>query len=220
MQASRLPSWVSPLLGGLQTFIGVGALAGGLMLMLEPSGSGMGFPVELLQGSPFPDYRIPGVFLFTVNGLGSLVGAGLSFARHRHAGEAAALLGGILDGLDCDPGRHHRLSALAAHALLCARIRRTRVGPGRSPLPRPPGPATRVVRISRTDTWGATGTSWVGDAECPLRPACRKQACRSAAVCLEVPSTRCAPRGSLCASPHRPTAINPDNLRAPSGVLE
>jgi len=96
VQASRLPSWVSPLLGGLQTFIGVGALAGGLMLMLEPSGSGMGFPVELLQGSPFPDYRIPGVFLFTVNGLGSLVGAGLSFARHRHAGEAAAILGGIL----------------------------------------------------------------------------------------------------------------------------
>jgi hypothetical protein len=94
--ARRIPSWVSPLLGGLQAFIGVGALAGGLMLMLDPSGSGMGFPVELLEGSPFPDYLIPGVFLFAINGLGSLVGAGLSFARHRYAGEAAAILGAIL----------------------------------------------------------------------------------------------------------------------------
>jgi hypothetical protein len=96
VQVRSLLRWVSPVLGGLQTFIGVGALAGGLMLMLEPSGSGMGFPVELLQGSPFPDYRIPGAFLFAVNGLGSLAGAGLSFARHRHAGEAAAILGSIL----------------------------------------------------------------------------------------------------------------------------
>ncbi|MCJ7513632.1 MAG: hypothetical protein MUO23_11760 [Anaerolineales bacterium] len=36
------------------------------------------------------------MFLFAVNGLGSLVGAGLSFARHRYAGEAAATLGSIL----------------------------------------------------------------------------------------------------------------------------
>jgi len=83
-------------MGVLQAFIGLGAIGGGLMFIIDPSGNAMELPVDMLQGSPFPDFLIPGLFLFTVNGLGSIVGAGLSLARSRYAPEAGVLLGAIL----------------------------------------------------------------------------------------------------------------------------
>ena len=83
-------------LGLLQAFIGVGAVAGGLGLVLDPSGANLGTPLELLEGTPFASFMIPGVVLFLVNGLGSLAGAIASFMRHRYAGHAAMALGGFL----------------------------------------------------------------------------------------------------------------------------
>ena len=83
-------------LGVLQAFIGVGAVAGGLGLALDPSGKSLGVPLELLTETPFATYLVPGIVLFAVNGLGSLAGAGASFARHRYAGEAAMALGAFL----------------------------------------------------------------------------------------------------------------------------
>lgn len=80
-------------LGVLQTFIGLGAVGGGLGLALEPSGANLGIPLELLEGSPFSTYLIPGIVLLGVNGLGSLAGAAASFMRLRHAGETAMALG-------------------------------------------------------------------------------------------------------------------------------
>ena len=83
-------------LGFLQAFIGVGAVAGGLGLALDPSGEGLGIPLELLEETPFATFLIPGIVLFVVNGLGSLAGAVVSFARHRYAGETAIALGTFL----------------------------------------------------------------------------------------------------------------------------
>ena len=83
-------------LGVLQAFIGVGAVAGGLGLALEPSGANLGMPLELLEETPFATFLIPGIVLFVVNGLGSLAGAVGSFARHRYAGHAAIVLGAFL----------------------------------------------------------------------------------------------------------------------------
>ena len=83
-------------LGLLQTFIALTALAGGFMFVKDPSGVSMGFHVSMLEGSIFPNYLIPGLFLFLVNGLGSLIGAMLSFIRNRNAGAAAIALGAIL----------------------------------------------------------------------------------------------------------------------------
>jgi hypothetical protein len=76
--------------------VGVSALAGGLGLALDPSGGGLGMPLELLDETPFATFLIPGILLFTVNGLGSLMGAIASFARHRYAGHAAMALGAFL----------------------------------------------------------------------------------------------------------------------------
>ncbi|MGD8415386.1 MAG: hypothetical protein PVF33_14185 [Candidatus Latescibacterota bacterium] len=83
-------------LGALQAFVGVGAVGGGLGLILEPGGSNLGIPLELLDNSPFSTYLIPGVVLFGVNGLGSLVGAAASFKRYRYAAETALVLGVFL----------------------------------------------------------------------------------------------------------------------------
>ena len=83
-------------LGILQVFIGLGAVGGGLGLILEPSGANLGIPLELLKNSPFSTYLVPGIVLLMVNGLGSLVGAAASFTRYRYAGETAMALGVFL----------------------------------------------------------------------------------------------------------------------------
>ena len=85
-------------LGALQAFIGLGALGGGFMLVRDPSGIALGLPMSLLEGSPFSDFLIPGIFLLAVNGVGSMIGAGLSFTRRRYAQELAIVLGAILVG--------------------------------------------------------------------------------------------------------------------------
>ena len=82
--------------GLLQIFIAVGAVGGGLVLLLDPSGQWMGFSVELLSGSPFSSYLIPGLVLFAVIGIGNFTAAFLSFRKHRIAGLAGILLGGFL----------------------------------------------------------------------------------------------------------------------------
>jgi hypothetical protein len=83
-------------LGVLQVFIGLGAVGGGLGLVLEPRGANLGMSLEALENSPFSTYLVPGVVLFVVNGLGSLVGAAASFTRYRYAGETAMALGVFL----------------------------------------------------------------------------------------------------------------------------
>ncbi|MCD4665477.1 MAG: hypothetical protein K8R68_09405 [Bacteroidales bacterium] len=80
-------------LGVLQVFIGVGAVGGGLALVLEPDGSNIGIPVEILKSSPFSSFLVPGIVLLIVNGFGSLVGALASFTRYWFAGEIAIALG-------------------------------------------------------------------------------------------------------------------------------
>ena len=83
-------------LGSLQAIIGIGAMGGGFMLVKDPSGIALGVPLSLLEGSPFPNFLIPGIFLLAVNGVGSMIGAGLSFRRRRYAQEIAIVLGAIL----------------------------------------------------------------------------------------------------------------------------
>ena len=83
-------------LGVLQLFIGLGAVGGGLALVLAPSGSILKMPLDLLKSTPFSTYLIPGIVLLVVNGLGSLAGAAASFTRHRNAGKSAMALGAFL----------------------------------------------------------------------------------------------------------------------------
>ncbi|NBK25405.1 MAG: hypothetical protein EOM68_25705 [Spirochaetia bacterium] len=54
--------------------LSIGALAAGYACMQEPMGP-IGAPITLLEGSPFLSFFLPGLFLFTVIGLGNLVSA-------------------------------------------------------------------------------------------------------------------------------------------------
>ena len=58
-------------------FLGLGALAGGGIFIVSPSGKLFGMPLSMLDKSPFPDFLIPGIILFLVLGL---VPCGLVFA--------------------------------------------------------------------------------------------------------------------------------------------
>lgn len=83
-------------LGILQCFVAVMAVPAGLSLILEPDGSGIGLPTEILQTSPFRDYLIPGLFLFVFNGIFQVIGAVASFRKSKHTGMLGLGLGIIL----------------------------------------------------------------------------------------------------------------------------
>ena len=83
-------------LGALEIFVGLGGVAGGWGLMSAPDGSNVGMAPAWLADSPFPDFLIPGMVLLAVNGIGQLVGGGLTFARARIYTEAAIGLGMFL----------------------------------------------------------------------------------------------------------------------------
>lgn len=80
----------------LQAFIGLGAVIGGALLIISPSGRLLNLPLELLEPSPFADYFVPGLVLFTLIGLDSLVGGVASWLRWHYAGELALVLGATL----------------------------------------------------------------------------------------------------------------------------
>lgn len=80
-------------LGIIQVFVGVSASAVGLMLIAAPSGRLLHTPPEMLQGSPFPDYFIPGLILFTINGMGQCFAAFFTFKKKKSAPLAGAILG-------------------------------------------------------------------------------------------------------------------------------
>jgi hypothetical protein len=68
VQASHRPISVYLLMVALG-FQGLSGLAGGLGLIIDPSGAMIGLPAAWLEGSLFRDYLIPGVILFSVLGV-------------------------------------------------------------------------------------------------------------------------------------------------------
>ena len=57
---------------GLLVLLGLMAIAGGAALVYSPDGSFMHMPMSWLDGSPFPDFFVPGLILGGLFGLGSL----------------------------------------------------------------------------------------------------------------------------------------------------
>jgi hypothetical protein len=62
---------------GLHVVLGVLAITAGQALARDPSGKPLAFEVDWLDGSPFRDYRVPGLFLTVVIGGTNLVSAAL-----------------------------------------------------------------------------------------------------------------------------------------------
>ena len=64
-------------------FLGLSALPPAVLMIMDPSGSSMGLPLELLEHTPFGDFLIPGLILGLFNGVLSLVFALLVIRKHR-----------------------------------------------------------------------------------------------------------------------------------------
>ncbi len=65
----------------LLALLGALAIGGGSLLILAPSGKSMQFPLELLDGTPFTNYLLPGLILFFSIGVLSLIIAVLIFKK-------------------------------------------------------------------------------------------------------------------------------------------
>jgi hypothetical protein len=72
---------------------GVSGLGGGLSLAIAPDGSIMRMPTSLLDGSPFPDFLIPGLILLLVLGVLPLVAVWGLWLGRRWAWYAAFVVG-------------------------------------------------------------------------------------------------------------------------------
>jgi hypothetical protein len=57
----------------LLLFNATGALYGGYLLITDPSGKSLQLPAEVITHTSFSDYFFPGLILFIINGIGSLM---------------------------------------------------------------------------------------------------------------------------------------------------
>lgn len=78
--------------------LGFAALYGGWTLISDPSGGKFQWSVELLEGTPFQNFLIPGIILFVMNGLLPLAIAALTIAKAARHEWLIILQGCILIG--------------------------------------------------------------------------------------------------------------------------
>lgn len=69
---------------GLLLLLGITALAGSYLLISDPSGKALQMPLELLNGTPFSSYLIPGIILLLTSGLSSLIIAWLAIKKTKN----------------------------------------------------------------------------------------------------------------------------------------
>src|SRR5690242_8788399 len=77
----------------LELMLGVTAIGGGIGLAGSPSEDSLGFDLSYLDGSPFVNYLLPGLWLLVFVGLGSLGAFWLTLRRSAVAAYAAAFAG-------------------------------------------------------------------------------------------------------------------------------
>ena len=61
------------LLIALLILLGIGALFGGAVLIISPSGISIGMPVSVMKIAIFPNFLIPGLALFTILGVAPIL---------------------------------------------------------------------------------------------------------------------------------------------------
>ncbi len=77
----------------IQFFVGIGAAICGMAMIVLPSGTFLELPPDMLAGSPFNSFLIPGIILFLVNGVGQIVAGLLTIRRNPMAGYVGAVFG-------------------------------------------------------------------------------------------------------------------------------
>lgn len=79
----------------IHVVIGIGALGGGYACLADPINPA-GASVELLKGSPFETFLIPGIVLFGLFGVGNCISSILLAKRFTYHGYIATMLGGAM----------------------------------------------------------------------------------------------------------------------------
>lgn len=74
----------------LHVFVGIGGVIGGSAAIINPQ-EPLGMPVEALVNSPFSNYLIPGIILFTVIGLGNIISALMFRFKSRFQGYISSI---------------------------------------------------------------------------------------------------------------------------------
>lgn len=77
----------------LLLFNAVSALFGGYMLINDPTGGGLHMPVDMMKSGPFNNYLIPGLTLFSILGVGSLLALAMLIFNVRYHARAVFLEG-------------------------------------------------------------------------------------------------------------------------------
>ena len=77
----------------LELFTGVTGVIGGLLLVARPDGSLLSANLSASSGSPFDDWRLPGLFLAILVGGGALASAAWTLRSRRYARELSQLYG-------------------------------------------------------------------------------------------------------------------------------
>ncbi|WP_405130638.1 hypothetical protein MHB43_24345 [Paenibacillus sp. FSL H8-0317] len=80
MKRSMGRSWLLIVMHG---FLGMGAIVGGSILIMDPTGSMVNLPDSVLEHSPFTSFLFPGIILLLVLGVMPLV-IGISLMRYVH----------------------------------------------------------------------------------------------------------------------------------------
>lgn len=77
----------------LEVVTAIGAIPVGIAFLTDPTGGSMGLPRGWIEATVFGSYLVPGLYLLAMNGVGMLVAAGLTLARHWTAPWLTAILG-------------------------------------------------------------------------------------------------------------------------------
>jgi len=119
-------------------FLALNAIGGGVLLIVGPSGEAIQIPIELLDGTPFSDYLIPGIILLTANGLLSLAAAILTILKRKHYPCFIILQGCVLIGWLTieimlnkdffDPFLHYSLYSLAIVLIISGIVLKNQIG--------------------------------------------------------------------------------------------
>lgn len=68
----------------LLLLVAINAVIAGYLFIIDPSGSKLKIPLSVLEYSPFKDFLIPGIILFTVNGIFNFVAATLTIFKWKN----------------------------------------------------------------------------------------------------------------------------------------
>jgi uncharacterized membrane protein len=77
-------------------FLGLSALPAAIFMLMDPSGSEMGLPAEMLDQTPFDSFLIPAILLGLFNGILSLLFAILVIKKHPQQAWMVMFQGSVL----------------------------------------------------------------------------------------------------------------------------